>query len=91
MSHAHVYILVDGEHMVANDVVYAFELMLFDSLWKDPYKFKRSATITRPMALTLAKRKHSSDGLYKMLNPALQGYSSIEVRTSTTILLFSIR
>lgn len=54
-TRAHVYTLMEGKHMVLDDVMDVFVLIIIDSFKKDPYLYKRRAAISLPLALLMSQ------------------------------------
>lgn len=50
MTQTHVYTLLEGKHMVLDDVIDLFDMIIIDSLKKVSYPYKRRAAITCPLA-----------------------------------------
>ena len=71
-SHSHLYALIDSKHMVPDDVIDVFVLILLDSLKKLSLEFKRPTTVTRPMALALSRQERSLSIMDKMMAPAVE-------------------
>lgn len=86
MTQTDAYTLLEGKHMVPDDVIDLFVLIIIDSFKKVSNPYKRRATITHPLALLMSKVEHTAEGDLSLITNVIHHFVDVELILMTIIL-----
>lgn len=72
--------------MVLDNVIDVYVMIILGTLKKQPYPYKRRATITRPLALLMSKQDHLVEVALTMMEDAMRAFYKIDVILSPVTL-----
>lgn len=75
----HVYTLIDRKHMVLNNVMEVFVLIIIDSLKKQPYPYRKHVTITLLLALFMSKVDHIAEDALILVQDIVHLFNDVEL------------
>lgn len=78
-TRANVYTLTEGKHIVLDDVMDVFVLIIIDSFKKEPHPYKRRAAISCPLALLMSKAEHTAEDALTLVQHVVRNFAGAEL------------